>query len=52
MNFVLYELLGGARLKCLYQCFCMDLHSKLGDSEGKGSLSCYSPRGHKEADMT
>ena len=23
-----------------------------GDSEGQGSLSCYSPWGHKESDMT
>ena len=24
----------------------------LGDSEGQGSLACYSPWGHKESDMT
>ena len=24
----------------------------LGDSEGQGSQACYSPRGHKESDMT
>ena len=24
----------------------------LGDGEGQGSLVCYSPRGHKESDMT
>ena len=24
----------------------------LGDSEGRGSLVCYSPRGHKESDTT
>ena len=24
----------------------------LGDSEGQGSLECYSPWGHKEVDMT
>ena len=23
-----------------------------GDSEGQGSLACYSPWGHKESDMT
>ena len=23
-----------------------------GDGEGQGSLACYSPRGHKELDMT
>ena len=23
-----------------------------GDGEGQGSLACYSPRGHKESDMT
>ena len=23
-----------------------------GDGEGQGSLVCYSPRGHKESDMT
>ena len=26
--------------------------SKLGDSEGQGSLGCYSPWGHKESDTT
>ena len=26
--------------------------SKLGDSEGQGSLACCSPRGHKESDTT
>ena len=26
--------------------------SKLGDSEGQGSLECCSPWGHKELDMT
>ena len=26
--------------------------SKLGDSDGQGSLACHSPRGHKESDMT
>ena len=26
--------------------------SKLGDIEGQGSLTCCSPRGHKESDMT
>ena len=26
--------------------------SKPGDSEGRGSLVCYSPWGHKESDMT
>ena len=31
----------------------MDLHlSKLGDSEGQGSLVFYSPRAHKELDVT
>ena len=29
-----------------------DLEKTLGDSEGQGSLACYSPRGHKESDMT
>ena len=24
----------------------------LGDSEGQGNLVCYSPRGHKDLDMT
>ena len=24
----------------------------LGDGEGQGSLVCFSPRGHKESDMT
>ena len=24
----------------------------LGDGEGQGSLVCYSPRGHRESDMT
>ena len=52
MNYALYERLGGAILKGLYQCFCMVLHSKLGDGEGKGSLACYSPCGHKESHMT
>ena len=52
MNCALCELLGGAILKGLYQCLCMVLHSKLGDSEGKGSLACYSPCGHKESDVT
>ena len=26
--------------------------SKLGDSEGQGSLTCYSSWGHKESDTT
>ena len=26
--------------------------SKLGDSEGQGSLACCSPWGHEESDMT
>ena len=26
--------------------------SKLENSEGQGSLACYSPWGHKESDMT
>ena len=26
--------------------------SKLGNSEGQGSLECYSPWGHKESDTT
>ena len=30
----------------------MHLEKTLGDSEGQGSLVCYSPRGHKESDMT
>ena len=31
----------------------MDMNlSKLGDIEGQGSLTCCSPRGHKESDMT
>ena len=29
-----------------------DFEHTLGDSEGQGSLVCYSPQGHKEADMT
>ena len=31
----------------------IDMHlSSLGDSEGPGSLACYSPWGRKESDMT
>ena len=31
----------------------MDMNlSKLGDTEGQGSLACCSPRGHKESDVT
>ena len=29
-----------------------DLGQTLGDSEGQGSLACYSPWGHKELDTT
>ena len=29
-----------------------EFEQTLGDSEGQGSLACYSPRGHKESDMT
>ena len=29
-----------------------ELEPTLGDSEGQGSLVCYSPRGHKELDTT
>ena len=28
-----------------------EFEQTLGDSEGQGSLACYSPRGHKESDM-
>ena len=34
---------------------CLDgqeFEQALGDSEGQGSLACYSPWGHKESDMT
>ena len=31
----------------------MDMNlSKLGDTEGQGSLACCSPRGHKESDTS
>ena len=29
-----------------------EFEQALGDSEGQGSLACYSPRGCKESDMT
>ena len=29
-----------------------EFEQTLGDSEGQGSLACYSPQGHKELDMT
>ena len=29
-----------------------EFEQTLGDSEGQGSLACYSPRGHKESDTT
>ena len=29
-----------------------EFEQTLGDSEGQGSLACYSPRGRKESDMT
>ena len=29
-----------------------EFEQTLGDSEGPGSLVCYSPQGHKESDMT
>ena len=29
-----------------------EFEQALGDSEGQGSLECYSPRGCKESDMT
>ena len=29
-----------------------EFEQTLGDSEGQGSPMCYSPRGHKESDMT
>ena len=29
-----------------------EFEQPLGDSEGQGSLACYSPWGHKESDMT
>ena len=29
-----------------------EFEQSLGDSEGKGSLACYSPWCHKESDMT
>ena len=29
-----------------------EFEQSVGDSEGQGSLVCYSPRGHKESDMT
>ena len=29
-----------------------EFEQTLGDSEGQGSLACYSPWGHKESDMT
>ena len=28
-----------------------ELEQTLGDSEGQGSLACYSPWGHKESDI-
>ena len=30
----------------------LEFEQSLGDSEGQGSLLCYSPQGHKELDMT
>ena len=29
-----------------------EFEQSLGDSEGQGSLACYSPRDHKESDIT
>ena len=29
-----------------------EFEQSLGNSEGQGSLACYSPRDHKESDMT
>ena len=29
-----------------------EFEQTLGDSEGQGSLACYSPRGHEELDIT
>ena len=29
-----------------------EFEQTLGDSEGQGSLTCCSPRGHKESDLT
>ena len=29
-----------------------EFEQPLGDSEGQGSLACYSPWGHKDSDMT
>ena len=36
----------------VYQLNGCEFEQTLGDSEGQGSLVCYSPWGHKESDMT
>ena len=35
-----------------HQCNEHELGQTLGDGEGQGGLTCYSPWGHKELDMT
>ena len=35
-----------------HQCNEYELVQIPGDGEGQGDLACYSPRGHKESDMT
>ena len=35
-----------------HRCNGHELGQTSGDGEGQGALVCYSPRGHKESDMT
>ena len=35
-----------------HQCNGHECEQTIGDSEGQGSLECFSPRGHKELDVT